>query len=354
MTGFKDLHYEFDPELLAKSPVHPRSAAKMMVFDRKEQKIHHRIFSDLPNFLDKGDLLVVNQSQVLKARFLAHKKTGAKLEGLYLKSDIEGQSVWVWMKGSLEIGDAIQLINGDEIKVLEKSEKDIRLGIQPQKFITYLEIYGLVPLPPYIRKARKDRNQTETTDQDERDYQSLWSKKSEHGTSVAAPTASLHFDEKLLSDLERKGIRTAKLDLFVGAGTFEPLTQEKWESKRLHSENYSISFETWKEIEEAKTRKKRVVCVGTTSLRAVESFALLGQKSDYFGRLCTTDLFVYSPYDFKIADALITNFHWPESSLLALVAAFVGENGISWKELYLSALNARYRLFSYGDGMLIL
>jgi len=349
-----DLDYEFDPELLARDPVHPRSSARMLVYDRKRRELHHSQFLNLPEFLDSGTLLVVNQSKVLMARFLAKKLTGAELEGLFLKVSEDSQSVWVWLKGRLDVGDSIKLLEGPFIQVLEKKEKDTRLGISGEDFQKYLSEFGLVPLPPYIRKSRQNHGESETTSADLDAYQSIWSQASNYGASVAAPTASLHFDEELLTNLERKGIQRVSLDLFVGAGTFEPLTLEKWESKKLHEEKYLISEQTWKLIDEAKRANQKIICVGTTTLRALESHSLLKEPGSHLNQICSTDLFVRSPFNFQIADGLITNFHWPRSSLLALVAAFVGESGKSWKDLYSQALAKQYRLFSYGDGMLIL
>lgn len=355
----KDFDYAFDKSLVATHPVEPRSSAKLLVVSTKASNFLHSHFSELPKVLKKGDVLVVNTSRVIPARFYAHRLTGAKLEGLFLEPAPGG--VRVWLKGKALENELIEIEGFGSVWILKRDDKAAILGVNPEEFSDYLWKRGSIPVPPYIEQARTEQGLSKSLESDRSDYQSVFSLRSPSESSrvsVAAPTASLHFDEDLLERLKQAGVRILPLKLYVSAGTFEPLVDDQpLDDQVLHSELVDIPEETWAGIQQAQVDGCRIIPVGTTSLRAIESACLKGSLQ------FETNLFVKPPFKFQVASGLITNFHWPKSSLLTLVATFLEAQGDGscasslrglWNAVYQEALAHRYRLFSYGDGMLIL
>lgn len=307
----EDYAYDFPKELIAQKPVSPRDAAKLLVWDGKNTK--HDIFRNLTKYLPKDAVLVFNQTKVIPARFEVKKQTGGKAVLLFIEKNK------VISDRKLIVGSTISF-KGNAF-IIEKQEGQFYY-LKGRGLEKLLEKYGQAPTPPYIK-----RQGTRT------EYQTVFAKKS---GAVAAPTASLHFTKALLKKIKHKEFIT----LHVGLGTFAPLTEKQLETNRLHEERLEISPATWKRIMKAKKEGKKIIAVGTTVVRALET----GMKQ-------TTDLFIRPGYTFKIVDGLITNFHVPRSSLMMLVSALVGREKLL--ELYQAAIEKQYRLFSFGDGMLL-
>ncbi|MDR0308651.1 MAG: tRNA preQ1(34) S-adenosylmethionine ribosyltransferase-isomerase QueA [Coriobacteriales bacterium] len=347
-------NYDLPDSAIAQSPADPRDSSKLMLIDRKAGLIEHHVFSDLPQLLGRGDLLVFNDSRVIRARLHGHKigaagTIGAQIELLLVHPlvghDINSSDWLVLAKPArrLKCGDLISFIDGFEAEVLSKSNDGtvhVRF-LDPSGLESFLEAHGEMPLPPYI-KAHDDKRDSER-------YQTVYA--SDPG-SVAAPTAGLHFTEGLLKSCTKAGIETARVTLHVGLGTFRPVQSERIEDHQMHEEFYHISGEAATQINQALAEGRRIVCVGTTSVRSLESAAVMtsGQRTILPG-WASTDIFIYPGYKFKIVDALITNFHLPQSTLLMLVSAFYNREKIL--EIYKTAINSNYRFFSYGDAMLI-
>ncbi len=330
-----DFDYELPEELIAKYPVVPRHAARLMVLNRKDKSIKHDTFINLPNYLEEGDLLVFNNTKVLPARLYGRKPTGGKVEIVltdYIKPD-----EWKALVGGKKIrpGLIVEIAPDFHIEILEHIEGGTfrvkLLGDEPLKL---LDKYGHIPIPPYLKREEEPI--------DREYYQTIFAK--EKG-AVAAPTASLHFSEELMEKLKEKGINFAFITLHVSYGTFKPVKSENIEEHRVDPEYVKIPKETVQKIKETKERGKKVVAVGTTVVRALET-------SPYEPFEGWTELYIYPGYKFKVVDAMITNFHLPRSSLLILVSAFAGREFIL--KAYREAVQKRYRFYSYGDGMLIL
>ncbi len=330
-----DFDYELPEELIAKYPAVPRHAARLMVLNRKEKSIRHDTFIDLPNYLNEGDLLVFNNTKVLPARLYGKKPTGGKVEIVltdYIKPD-----EWKALVGGKGIkpGLVVKIAPDFHVKVLEHIEGGtFRVKLLGKEPLKLLDKYGHIPIPPYLKREEEPI--------DREYYQTIFAK--EMG-AVAAPTASLHFSEELMEKLKEKGINFAFITLHVSYGTFKPVKTENVEEHRVDPEYVKIPPETVEKIKETKERGKRVVAVGTTVVRALET-------SPYEPFEGWTELYIYPGYQFKVVDAMITNFHLPRSSLLILVSAFAGREFIL--KAYQEAVQKRYRFYSYGDGMLIL
>jgi S-adenosylmethionine:tRNA ribosyltransferase-isomerase len=331
----EDFDYYLPEDLIAKYPAVPRHSARLMVLNRRDRSIRHDIFWNLPEYLEEGDLLVFNDTKVLPARLYGRKPTGGKVEVLltdYLKPDL-----WKALVGGKKIkpGLVIEIAEDLKVEVLEHIEGGMFLvklhGRDPLKLI---DRYGRIPIPPYLEREEEEIDRTY--------YQTVFAR--EEG-AVAAPTASLHFSEELIRKIEKKGIRTAFITLHISYGTFKPMRSEDIREHRVDPEYVRVPKETVEEIKKTKEKGKRVVAVGTTVVRALETKPL----EPFEG---WTDLYIYPPFDFKVVDALITNFHLPRSSLLVLVSAFAGREFIL--KAYREAVRRRYRFYSYGDGMLIL
>ena len=338
----KDFWYDLPKELIAQEPASPRDAARLMVLSQKDDSIQHKVFRDLPEFLEPGDLLVVNNSKVLPARIVGVKQpTGAVCELLLLRQVKGDQWECLAKPGKrMQAGTKVSFGDGTLTAVVDETLED------GNKFVTFyydtetlyekLDEFGKMPLPPYITKQLEDQSQ----------YQTVYAK--ELG-SAAAPTAGLHFTPELMDTIRAMGVGIAEVTLHVGLGTFRPVQEDEISDHKMHSEWYSISEETARRIRETKAAGHRVIAVGTTSCRTVESQA----AEDGTMRACAgwTDIFIYPGYRFKVMDALVTNFHLPESTLVMLVSAFADREKIL--NAYNIAVQERYRFFSFGDAMFI-
>ena len=343
------LNYYLSPQLIAQQPCDVRSESRLLVFNRNSGSLTDSRFSDLGKFLKKGDCLVLNDTKVLPARFYGRRKSGGKLEGLFLNETEAG--IWeVMLKGAakikngdkIEITDRQQAANFEAILLTRRDEGRYLLKIQSNlNCQALLERIGFPPLPPYIKRQR-DIEQAEV---DKERYQTVYAK---NPGAVAAPTAGLHFTESLLRELKEFGITFAYITLHTGAGTFKPITAENLEDHRVQEERFTIDQENAQIINYAKKSGSRIIAVGTTCVRALETSAVDKYIKPFSG---TTELFIKPGYQFNIIDGLVTNFHLPRSSLLALVAAFAGLQNIL--NAYNHAIQQRYRFYSYGDAMLI-
>ena len=336
-----DFYYDLPQNLIAQTPVEPRDTSRLMVVSKSSGNIEHKTFKNIVDYLDEGDCLILNNTRVLPARiFGTREDTGTVVEFVLLKQ-IEND-VWECLAGPgkrareskrFVFGDG--LMHAEVIAVKDDGNRILRFEYDGIFFDT-LDKIGQMPLPPYI---------TEKLDDKER-YQTVYSK--ELG-SAAAPTAGLHFTDELLDKLSAKGVNIGYVTLHVGLGTFRPVKVDDITEHKMHTESYFMPKETADLINETKLNGKRVVCVGTTSCRTVESVAQLGEVCERSG---DTSIFIYPGYEFKCMDALITNFHLPESTLIMLVSAFAGyENVMS---AYKEAVENEYRFFSFGDAMLLI
>ena len=337
-----DFYFDLPQELIAQDPLEDRSSSRLMVLDRKTGEIEHHIFKEVIDYLNPGDCLVVNNTKVIPARLFGSKEgTEAKIEILLLKR--KENDVWETLvkpgkkaKPGTRISFGDGLLTGEVIDVVEEGNRLIKFtydGI----FEEILDQLGQMPLPPYITHQLKDKNR----------YQTVYAK---HDGSAAAPTAGLHFTPELLEEIKAKGVNIAHVTLHVGLGTFRPVKVEDVTNHHMHSEFYIVEEDQAKLINETKQRGGKIVSVGTTSCRTLES------ATDDQGVLHAgsgwTDIFIYPGYQFKMIDRLITNFHLPESTLLMLVSALAGKNNIM--AAYEEAVKERYRFFSFGDAMMIL
>ncbi|MBO6232749.1 MAG: tRNA preQ1(34) S-adenosylmethionine ribosyltransferase-isomerase QueA [Clostridia bacterium] len=336
----KDFYYELPEELIAQTPIEKRDESRLMVLNRKEQTIEHKTFKDIIDYLKPGDVLVRNNTKVIPARLYGKKETGANVEFLLL-NNIEGD-IWesiVRPGNKLHIGTKV--IFGDGL--LEAEVLDIMEGGTRKVKFTYNGIFneildkiGLMPLPPYIHEELKQRDR----------YQTVYAK---YNGSAAAPTAGLHFTPELFEKLKAKGIEIANVTLHVGIGTFRPVKVEKVEEHHMHSEHFYIKQEDVEIINKAKQEGRRVIAVGTTSCRVLETVA--DENGFVKATEGDTQIFIYPGYKFKILDGLITNFHLPESTLLMLVSSLAGRDYIM--KAYNEAVKEKYRFFSFGDAMFI-
>ena len=335
-----DFNYELPEELIAQTPIEKRDESRLMVLDRQKQTIEHKRFKDIINYLEPGDVLVRNNTKVIPARLYGKKETGANVEFLLL-NNIEGD-IWeciVRPGNKLHVG--VKVIFGDGIlkaEILETMPGGTRKVKFEYKgiFNEILDKIGLMPLPPYIHEQLKEKDR----------YQTVYAK---YNGSAAAPTAGLHFTPELLKKIEEKGVIIANVTLHVGIGTFRPVKEETVEAHQMHSEHFYIKKEDVEKINNAKENGKRVIAVGTTSCRVLETIAdESGKVSETEG---DTQIFIYPGYKFKCLDGLITNFHLPESTLLMLVSALAGKDYIM--KAYNEAVKEKYRFFSFGDAMFI-
>lgn len=338
-----DFYYELPEELIAQDPLSDRSSSRLMVMNRETGELEHKIFRDIVDFLKPGDCLVINDTKVIPARLIGEKDgTGAAIEVLLLKRKEDLKDVWeVLVKPGKKAKPGTRITFGggrlaaEVIDIVDEGNRLIRFEYEGI-FEEILDELGQMPLPPYITHKLQDQNR----------YQTVYAK---HEGSAAAPTAGLHFTKELLGQISNKGVDIATVTLHVGLGTFRPVKVENIQEHHMHSEFYMITQEAADKINAAKERGGRVICVGTTSCRTIESAA----SED--GRLeaCSgwTEIFIYPGYKFKMLDALITNFHLPESTLLMLVSAFAGRENVL--AAYKTAVEERYRFFSFGDAMFI-
>lgn len=333
-----DFHYNLPPELIAQTPLAERSASRLLCIDKQSGALDDRVFSDLPGLLQKGDLLVFNNTRVIPARLFGKKSSGGKIEILVerLLSEYECLAQ-IRASKSPKSGRILMLEDGSELRVMGREGSFFHLKSVHGGLLQRIEKLGHMPLPPYI--ARED------TERDRRRYQTVFA---EIPGAVAAPTAGLHFDELLLEKLKEAGIESTTVTLHVGAGTFQPVRVDNIEDHHMHAEWLEVSQSTCDAIAATKARGGRVVAVGTTAVRSLETAAQGGQLQAFSG---DSRIFIYPGYEFKVVDALITNFHLPESTLLMLISAFAGyEHTMA---AYDHAVKQAYRFFSYGDAMLL-
>lgn len=331
----EDFDYSLPEELIAKYPVQPRHKARLMVIDRKDQSIRHDIFWSLPLYLEEGDLLVFNNSKVLPARLYGKKATGGKVE--VLLTDYITREEWYALIGGKGIREGMKIYIAEdlEVEVLEHIEKGrFKIRLLSSDPLKALDRYGKIPIPPYLKREEEPIDRVY--------YQTVFA---QIEGSVASPTASLHFSEELLKRLEEYGIRKAFITLHVSYGTFKPVKVERVEEHKVDPEYVKVPEDTVRLIREAREKGRRIIAVGTTAVRALETAGFASFEG-------WTDLYIYPGYSFKVVDALITNFHLPRSSLLFLVCAFGGRDLIL--RAYREAVKESYRFYSYGDGMLML
>ena len=336
-----DFFYELPQELIAQEPLTQRSSSRLLVLDRNDGTIEHRAFSDLTEYLQRGDCLVLNNTRVIPARLLGVRAdTGGKIEFVLLKN-MEGDIWEVILKPGKRARPGARFIFGEgklRAEIIEVVEGGNRLVCFEYEgiFQEVLDQVGLMPLPPYITKKLEDSER----------YQTVYSK---YRGSAAAPTAGLHFTTALLDELSQKGIKLAYLTLHVGLGTFRPVKVEDIEKHIMHSEFYTLNNAAAETINETKACGGRIIAVGTTSCRVLETIS--SEDGHIKQAEGWTDIFIYPGYRFKVVDAMVTNFHLPESTLIMLVSAFAGKSNVL--QAYHTAVDKKYRFFSFGDAMFI-
>lgn len=331
-----DFDYHLPESAIAQTPAEPRDSSRLLVLHRDTGKLEHRIFRDVTDYLNAGDLLVLNQTRVIPARIFARKETGGRVELLLLRR--RDDLIWEALVGGkgLRIGKTARVEDGPEVKILEELEGAERLIQFSEPVEPYFPKVGNVPLPPYIHEKLDDPER----------YQTVYAR--EPG-SAAAPTAGLHFTPRLLEELQVKGVRIAYVTLHVGLDTFAPVNEEYPEEHKIHTEWCELTHETADAINETRVRGGRVIAVGTTSVRTLESAA--GLQIPIFAFTGPTSLYILPGFNFQLVDAMITNFHLPKSTLLMLVSAFAGREAIL--KAYETAIQDGYRFYSFGDAMLI-
>jgi S-adenosylmethionine:tRNA ribosyltransferase-isomerase len=334
-----EFDYELPEELIAQYPLEPRSASRLLTLDGASGALADRKFNELPDLLDAGDLLIGNNTRVIRARLVGRKDSGGRIEVL-LERLLDESRALAQVRASKppRIGMRLHIEPEGELRVLSRQEEFFELeAIAPTTLSALMARAGHVPLPPYIRRADEA--------QDNERYQTIYSR---HQGAVAAPTAGLHFDQPLLDRLAERGIEMDYITLHVGAATFQPLRVQEIEFHQMHAEHIEVSARLCKKIIAVKARGSRVVSVGTTVMRALESAAAGGRLAQLSGE---TRIFIYPGYRFCVADHLITNFHLPQSTLLLLVCAFAGRDRVLGA--YQHAVEQGYRFYSYGDAMLV-
>ena len=345
-----DFDYNLPESSIAQTPAEPRDSSRLLVLHRDNGKLEHRIFRDMTDYLNAGDLLVLNQTRVIPARIFARKETGGRVELLLLRR--RDEVTWEALVGGkgLRVGRVAQIDDGPEVKIIEELDGSERLIKFSEPIEPYFSKVGNAPLPPYIHEKLNDPER----------YQTVYAK--EPG-SAAAPTAGLHFTPRLLEELQVKGVRVAYVTLHVGLDTFAPVNEDDPEEHKIHSEWCELTQETADAINETRARGGRVIAVGTTSVRTLESAASpstslrtslqsLVSNSPISPFTGPTTLYILPGFKFKVVDAMITNFHLPKSTLLMLVSAFAGRERIL--ETYATAISEGYHFYSFGDAMLIL
>ena len=336
----KDFDFELDSSFIAQHPEEKRSESKLMILNKENESIEHKHFYDIIDYLEEGDCLVINDSKVIPARLYGHREGRDEMLEVFLLTNIENKLWECLVRPGRKMKIGTEIIFGDRLKgkIVDITEEGHRIidmeydGI----FNEILEEIGNMPLPPYITEELKDSSK----------YQTVYA---EHDGSVAAPTAGLHFTKDLLKQIEDKGVKIAHVTLHVGLGTFKPVSDDNIENHKMHSEYYILDEKNAQIINEAINNGKRIIAVGTTSVRTLETIASkygkIEASSDW------TDIFIYPGYEFKVIDAIITNFHLPKSTLIMLISAFYNRERIL--EAYEEAKNNHYRFFSFGDSMFI-
>lgn len=340
-----DFHYELSERLIAQEPVSSRDQSRLLVLHRATGRLEHRRFFNIIDYVSRGDVLVINDSKVIPARIIGKKKTGGKVEVFLsrLLTTTKNSQTWECLLNGRYLKNGLEIIFGNNFTAtLQERNGDvwvIAFNCTGVTFQRRLEQYGQVPLPPYIKKVSKKYK---------KQYQTVYAN-SKHKGSVAAPTAGLHFTPRLIKELKKKGVMIKKVTLHVGLGTFLPVRATSIKKHHMHSEWVEVRQEVLQEIQAARKRGKRVIAVGTTTVRALEAASQASPLKDFRGLV---NIFIFPPYTFKSIDGLITNFHLSESTLLMLVAALVGRKTLL--QAYAEAIDKEYRFFSFGDAMLIL
>ena len=335
-----DFDFELPEELIAQHAVNPRDHSKLLVLNKKEKTLEHKKFYNIIDYLKKDDILVINRTKVIPARLFGHKENGVVLECFLLKRyDMYTWEVLLKPAKKLKIGQKLIFLEGvleaELLEIKEDGNRIIKFSFEG-RFEEILDKLGEMPLPPYIMEKLEDKNR----------YQTVYAKE---GESVAAPTAGLHFTNELLEKIREKGVIIAEVFLDVGLGTFRPVQVENVLDHKMHSEKYRIPEETAKIINEAKEKGNRVIAVGTTSVRTLESS--IDENDKLIASEGDTNIFIYGDYKFKIVDAIITNFHLPKSTLIMLISSFGGKKFVF--EAYKKAIEEKYRFYSFGDSMFI-
>lgn len=339
----QDFYYDLPEQLIAKQPAAERRGSRLLCLDGPSGNLEHRQFPDLLDQLNKGDLMVFNNTRVIPARVFGQKATGGKVE-ILVERIVSPKQVLAHTRAnkSPKAGNIIILQDGSEVTVTGRQGALFELDFGEQEVLPVLEAIGHMPLPPYIDRA--------DVDSDKERYQTVYSDEEKAG-AVAAPTAGLHFDDELLAAIKAKGVDLAFVTLHVGAGTFQPVKVDDIHQHQMHSEVMEVSNEVCEQVLRTKARGGKVVAVGTTSVRCLESAAQQSTTELIESMQGETDIFIYPGYQYKVVDALVTNFHLPESTLMMLVSAFAGyKNTMS---AYQAAVAEEYRFFSYGDAMFI-
>lgn len=343
----QELQYDLPPELIAQRPADPRDASRLLVLDRRTRQTGHHRFSDICAFLRSGDVLVLNNTRVIPARFFCRRQTGGRVEGLFLRDAGDGWNVLLKPSARLTVGERLACAGADLELVLIEQRLRGQWLVRPEPPTPWLELLeriGQPPLPPYVRPDSAGREGA-PDELDRARYQTVYA---ERPGAVAAPTAGLHFTPELLRAIAECGVKVAQVTLHVGLGTFAPIDVEDLSAHKMHSESFEVHDDALAAIRAARAAGGRIVAVGTTAVRVLESLPTL----EVAGRSGSTEIFIYPPYRFRHVDALITNFHLPGSTLLALVMAFATPELI--QSAYREAISRRYRFYSYGDAMLIL
>ncbi len=334
-----DFDYDLPPELIARYPLEKRSASRLLCLDRKTDEITHRQFTDLIDLISPNDLLVCNNTRVIAARLFGQKETGGRIE-ILVERILDDHRVLAHVRASKSPKpQSILFFSGNiQFEVLQRHDDLFELRCKDARpVLEVLETIGEIPLPPYFNRAPEES--------DKERYQTIYA---EHKGSVAAPTAGLHFDHELFQRLKEKNIQIAYVTLHVGAGTFAPVRVENITEHKMHAEYIDVSPDICEQIKMTKARGGRVIAVGTTAARSLETASLSGEIEPFSG---DTDIFIYPGFQFRCVDALVTNFHLPGSTLLMLVSALAGYENIM--RAYQEAVRERYRFFSYGDAMFI-
>lgn len=337
-----DFDFDLPEESIATYPSAKRDESRMLYYNRSRKKIEHSQFKNIVEILQEGDILVRNNSKVLPVKFELEVSTGSKLEILLLEKS-EKTFVWKAIAGNakrIKAGRTYTLANGLEIDLRrfgDTNEVMVDFG-SLENYLRAINECGSMPIPPYMKR--------EAEEIDKERYQTIYAKESDDGASIAAPTAGLHFTDEIDQALLTKGIEILELSLHVGLGTFLPVKTENITEHKMHSEYFSIDSATWSKILQAKTESRRVIAIGSTSARVLETVANTNKLAG------STDIFIYPGYEFKIIDGILTNFHLPKSSLIMMIAAFLGLE--QTKEIYAEAIAQKYRFYSYGDCCLFL
>jgi S-adenosylmethionine:tRNA ribosyltransferase-isomerase len=355
-----DFDYILPSNLIAQEPINPRDNSRLLVLEKDTGGTEHKHFYNLDEYLNKGDVVVMNNSKVIPARLIGKKKdTGGRIE-VFLHKNINDDE-WECIVGGRKVAKGLNIVFENDLSasIEDKQEEDtwrVKFNKKGEEFMKDLYKIGQTPLPPYIKRDKGEQRQ------DSERYQTVYADEKKKG-SVAAPTAGLHFTDRMMEKLKRKGVRFEYVTLHVGLGTFAPVKTEKVEDHKIHSEWAEVTAETLKSIIKAKREGRRVVAVGTTCVRTLEAIFQDREYAKYLDtryKLQVTSLklfagwvniFIYPGFEFRVVDAMLTNFHLPKSSLLMLVSAFAGKDNID--NAYQEAINEKYRFYSYGDAMLI-